>query len=676
MAITQNTFTTANSTTTEFDFTFPYLEQNDVKVRVDGTDTTAFTFVNATRIKLNTAPASGKKVIVYRNTDNDIKKASFYPGSAIKAEDLNSNADQLLYAVQEIDNNALSNLGEGELKQSDVGIASDFGVKFEGATTDGNFTTLKAKAQTTNRIIRLPDAAGTLVVSALDDNTIQTANIANDAIDSTKLADNAVNSEHYTDGSIDHVHLAGDAVDGDNIADNSINSEHYVDGSIDLAHMSANSIDSDQYVDGSIDTAHIADLNVTTAKIASDAVTGAKIADDAVGAEHIERLDNHLLFADNMYAKFGASDDFVIGHSSGDNFSYIQENHPSGGLRIKAEHLLLEDTAGDNYMYCIHDGAVKLYYDSAEKLATTSTGVSIAGDSSIGGNLDLAAGLLFGPENHYFYRDNANRVVLRVGDTSGSHTYGSFANRSGVFAVGSASGDVIIEVGNESTPDQAIKCRNNNAVELYYDNSKKFETFSNGVITHGSEIRFQNPGGTVALEVGNGATGDNYAFIDFIGDATYSDYGARFLRSPGANGATSIMHRGTGAAGFSSLEGSYWSFSTSSDYRLKENVVSITDGITKLKTLKPYRFNYKHTPDKVVDGFFAHEASTVVPHAVTGTKDEVMLENGPLPGDLKKGDPVYQSIDYSKLTPLLTAALQEAIARIEVLETEVATLKG
>ena len=66
MAITQNTFTTANSTTTEFDFTFPYLEQNDVKVRVDGTDTTAFTFVNATRIKLNTAPASGKKVIVYR----------------------------------------------------------------------------------------------------------------------------------------------------------------------------------------------------------------------------------------------------------------------------------------------------------------------------------------------------------------------------------------------------------------------------------------------------------------------------------------------------------------------------------------------------------------------------------------------------------------------------------
>ena len=101
----------------------------------------------------------------------------------------------------------------------------------------------------------------------------------------------------------------------------------------------------------------------------------------------------------------------------------------------------------------------------------------------------------------------------------------------------------------------------------------------------------------------------------------------------------------------------------------------MSDGITKLKTLKPCRFNYKHTPDKVVDGFIAHEA-TAVPHAVTGTKDEVMLEDGPLPGDLKKGDPVYQTIDYSKFAPLLTAALKEAIAKIETLETKVAALEA
>jgi len=107
-------------------------------------------------------------------------------------------------------------------------------------------------------------------------------------------------------------------------------------------------------------------------------------------------------------------------------------------------------------------------------------------------------------------------------------------------------------------------------------------------------------------------------------------------------------------------------FNTSSDYRLKENEVAISDGITKLKTLKPYTFNFKKDPDVKVDGFFAHEVSAVVPIAVTGTKDEVDADN----------NPVYQGIDQSKLVPLLTAALQEAVAKIEVLENKVAALEA
>ena len=108
------------------------------------------------------------------------------------------------------------------------------------------------------------------------------------------------------------------------------------------------------------------------------------------------------------------------------------------------------------------------------------------------------------------------------------------------------------------------------------------------------------------------------------------------------------------------------SYNTSSDYRLKENEVSISDGITRLKSLKPYRFNFKVDPDKTVDGFFAHEVSSIVPEAITGTKDEVDSDN----------NPVYQQIDQAKLVPLLTAALQEAIAEIETLKTKVAALEG
>ena len=100
------------------------------------------------------------------------------------------------------------------------------------------------------------------------------------------------------------------------------------------------------------------------------------------------------------------------------------------------------------------------------------------------------------------------------------------------------------------------------------------------------------------------------------------------------------------------------SYNTTSDYRLKENVVAISDGITRLKTLKPSRFNWIANPSTTVDGFLAHEV-TAVPEAISGTKDEVDSDN----------NPVYQGIDQSKLVPLLVAAVQELIAKVETLET-------
>ena len=115
MAVTQNQYT-GNGSTVLFSFTFPYLASTDVKVKVDGTDTTAFTLANATTVQMNAAPANGAVVVVYRNTDNDNKKATFYPGSAIKAEDLNNDFDQILYVAQEVDNNALDALGTSPMQ--------------------------------------------------------------------------------------------------------------------------------------------------------------------------------------------------------------------------------------------------------------------------------------------------------------------------------------------------------------------------------------------------------------------------------------------------------------------------------------------------------------------------------------------------------------------------------
>ena len=123
---------------------------------------------------------------------------------------------------------------------------------------------------------------------------------------------------------------------------------------------------------------------------------------------------------------------------------------------------------------------------------------------------------------------------------------------------------------------------------------------------------------------------------------------------------------GNGIVGKIDTNGSSTAYNTSSDYRLKENVIAISDGITRLKTLKPSRFNFKVDKDTTVDGFIAHEVTPVVPEAISGTKDEVDADK----------NPVYQGIDQSKLVPLLTAALQEAIAKIETLETKVAALEA
>ena len=129
-------------------------------------------------------------------------------------------------------------------------------------------------------------------------------------------------------------------------------------------------------------------------------------------------------------------------------------------------------------------------------------------------------------------------------------------------------------------------------------------------------------------------------------------------------------------------------YNTSSDYRLKENVVPMTGSIDRVKALKPSRFNFIADADNTVDGFLAHEAQAVVPECVTGTKDSMMDEEYEVTAAVEevrdeddnitteaseavmgtRSVPDMQGIDQSKLVPLLVAALQEAIARIETLE--------
>jgi hypothetical protein len=158
------------------------------------------------------------------------------------------------------------------------------------------------------------------------------------------------------------------------------------------------------------------------------------------------------------------------------------------------------------------------------------------------------------------------------------------------------------------------------------------------------------------------------------------------------------FYYGYSKVGSITSDSSYTYYNTTSDYRLKENVIPLVSALERVNDLDVYRFNFITDTEKTVDGFFAHEVQSVVPEAITGVKDETEdigvitnIEDGKTiksdvtePTKLKEGTewtytgsrPVYQSIDQSKLVPLLTKAIQELKLKNDALEARIAALEN
>ena len=274
MAVTQNEYT-GNGSATTYSFTFPYLQTTDVKVKLDGVTqaTTTYTFPTATTVQMNSAPGNNVKVLIYRDTGNDNKKATFYPGSAIKAEDLNDDFDQILYTAQEIDNYAMTTLGDdtmiGNLQMGENQLV------FEGATADAFETSIGVVDPTADRTINFPNVSGTVITTG-DTGTVNSTLLAANSVDSSELVDGSIDTSHIGDLQVTTAKIAADAITGAKIADDTIDSEH----------LAADSIDAEHYAAGSVDATALASNAVTTTKINADAITGAKIADDQINSEH------------------------------------------------------------------------------------------------------------------------------------------------------------------------------------------------------------------------------------------------------------------------------------------------------------------------------------------------------------------------------------------------------
>ena len=188
-AVTQNDYTQQNNSTVLYNFTFPYLKASDVKVSLDAVDTTAFTLANATTIQLNSVPAVGTKIKIFRETSVDNLTATFYAGSAIKSEDLNDNFTQNLYVTQEVNGRYISSLGGTMTGNFNLGEDAD--ITFEGATDDAHETTLTVEDPTADRTITLPNVTGTVITTG-DTGTVTGTMLAEGTVTSTDIADGTI----------------------------------------------------------------------------------------------------------------------------------------------------------------------------------------------------------------------------------------------------------------------------------------------------------------------------------------------------------------------------------------------------------------------------------------------------------------------------------------------------
>ena len=285
MAVTTEEFKNGTGSATEFTFAFPYLQEADVKVATYAnhtwTETTAFTFKNATTIKFNSAPASGTgNIRIYRDTFVDTAKGIYSPGSTIRAQDLNDNQDQILYALQEKQSNLLVNpqLGSNSVKTAQI--------------VEKNVTT-----------------------ATIADGAVTTIKLGDDSVTNAKIASNQIDSEHYVDGSIDHVHLSNDCVDGDNIADNSITSSHLTAGSVGTSNIGNNQVENGNIADGAVTGAKIANNTIFSAQIGTNAIGSDELGNDAVLAANIadDQVQNEHIAVDAVQASQIAANAVVSG---------------------------------------------------------------------------------------------------------------------------------------------------------------------------------------------------------------------------------------------------------------------------------------------------------------------------------------------------------------------------
>ena len=396
--------------------------------------------------------------------------------------------------------------------------------------------------------------------------------------------------------------------------------------------------------------------------------------------------DSGTLFVDSSANAVG------IGTTSPSGTLDVQAANAGSGIRLTAttgtNGAQYKATTGAGNLYMGIDtssggsfgkaNSAVFWYDAAQSMVfATNNAEKMRIDSS--GNVGIGctpSALL-----DVAYGDYQNSGALRIGADIGTNTSRTNSTRKiGALTVPhyTTSEDDIVVFLQDSNDGTAPLTIGGGSANFNSPSIINFFTSTNGTAYGSERMRLDNSGnllvgttGTITgyfpAQVQINTVGNNgiVTKVTTAGEASYNSWNSA---TSGTRTHCQFYDGATRAIrGSITSNGSATAYNTSSDYRLKENVDYDFTALDRVAQLKPARFNFiADETNTLVDGFLAHEVSSIVPEAVAGEKDAVDDE----------GNPDYQGIDQSKLVPLLTKAIQEQQTIIDDLKSRIEALEG
>ena len=487
-----------------------------------------------------------------------------------------------------------------------------------------------------------------------------------------------------------------------------------------------------------------------------------KLNTESWGVEVIGTLRADVLnLLDSQQLKIGDGADFTLEHNGSDSTI----TNGTGNLRVRnAGEFQVTKSSTENMLIAKPDGAVELYYDNVKHFQTTSAGIQVISPEGTSAAIEIIADDGDDAGDNWEIRSNqdVNDLTFR-NNTSGSladiltlEKDGDLKLTGDLWCTGDSKkvqvgagadlqiyhdgndtyfdnnvGDFYIRNDGNSTSEkvriqakggeQSILCSPNGAVDLYYDNVKKFETTAAGAQVTGASSSYAlqvNSSDKVMLRLNTTdgtdqgpelsffknsssiADGDQLGYIQFSGPDSNGNgtiYSAIIghaidVTDGTEDGQLRFYTRNNGSFQESLKIASDGTFTGSgsndiSDQRLKENITTVTNATDKIKALTGRTFTWKseaNLPAGTHYGFIAQEVESVVSDLVDNTsgirqfdkdgnliaQDDKGLENK------DEGTTYAKSVNAVGVVPILVEALKEALTKIETLETKVAALEA